>query len=94
MPEGLKRMNNCSQNLIEACLITMKDFEEVEVSHIFREKNKVADAMARLSRGNMVIYDRTPDALVRILGEDSCGAVSWLASAWGVPPPPDVKKKN
>lgn len=74
-------MNNYSQNLIDACLTAMKNFEEVEVSHIFREKNKVVDAMmTRLSRGNMAIFERPPDTLVHILLEDNHKAF-WLREA-------------
>lgn len=70
---------NSIQNILDACLHEMRNFGAVEVCHVYREQNKVADLLAKhslLHEFGLMIYERPPGSLLETIKDDKAG-VSW-----------------
>lgn len=63
-------------NLIERCRVEMARLQSVEFQHVFREQNRVADALAKqatLSPGNFTELGDLPAELCNLVSDDQTG---------------------
>ncbi|XP_031096925.1 uncharacterized protein LOC116001176 [Ipomoea triloba] len=66
-------------NLLERCREEMVNFQSLDLCHVFREQNRIADALAKLalvSPRNFTDLSDAPDAIATIIYEDRMGVSS------------------
>ncbi|XP_031107743.1 uncharacterized protein LOC116012358 [Ipomoea triloba] len=86
--EVVRRMNNShvdatDSNIILACKHECRRFEEVKILLIAREKNAVADFLAKLAKQyaqGVHILTTPPVEVARLLEEDATGIPQWRFS--------------
>lgn len=77
--DQLRRLENTREhlpNIIQRCVHESRKFSRVVFNHVFREQNRLADALAKLAlRGQcgLHIYDSTPPALQDAVLDDQRG---------------------
>lgn len=66
-------------NLLERCREEMVNFQSLDLCHVFREQNKIVDALAKLalvSPRDFTDLSDAPDAIATIIYEDRMGVSS------------------
>ena len=62
--------------LLHSCCSLMANFQTIEIKHIYREANRIADSLAKQSLEmdyGVVYLDSPPDHLTGLIFDDRCG---------------------